>query len=440
MTQDPTRLIAAVAVVLTYLAFCGLIAWLRRGRRGDAAQIMVVYASQTGTAEELARASSEALSGAGAQAVTVELSAVTRDMLAQASQVLFVAATTGDGDPPDAAARFVRTAMGKPLDLSNTSYAVLALGDRHYADFCAFGLRLDAWLESSGARRLFPAIAVDAGDPAAIAEWRRQLSGLTGGGELAAWTTPQYDWWMLTERVALNPDGEGDPAFRLRLEPEGEPPDWVAGDICEVQDDHPTEGLVRREYSIASLPADGAIELVVRRHIRTDGTVGLMSGLLTDTAPLYAPIRMRVRANRSFHAVDHAAPMILIGAGTGIAGLRAHVRGAAPGQRLWLIFGERTRARDFLLGEEIEGWRTAGRLERLDLAFSRDQADKVYVQDRIDAAADEMRAWVEAGAAIFVCGDRERMAPGVDAALQRALGSERMQALAAAGRYRRDVY
>src|SRR5690606_23792316 len=107
---------------------------------------------------------------------------------------------------------------------------------------------------------------------------------------------------------------------------------------------------------------------------------------------------------------------------TGIAGLRAHVGAAGPRQRLWLIFGERTQARDFLIGEEIEGWRTSGRLERLDLAFSRDQAGKVYVQDRIDAAAAEVRAWVEAGAAIFVCGDRERMAPGVDAALQRALG------------------
>lgn len=440
MTHDPARLIAAAAIVLLYLAFCGLIAWRRRGRAGDAASILVVYASQTGTAEELAHASAAALAGAGAQAVAVELSVVTRDMLAQAAQVLFVAATTGDGDPPDAAARFVRTAMAKPLDLSNTAYAVLALGDRHYADFCAFGRRLDAWLQESGARRLFPTIEVDAGDPAAIADWRRQLAGLAGASDLAAWATPQYDWWMLTERVALNPDGEGDPAFRLRLEPEGEIPDWAAGDLAEIQDDHPTEGLVRREYSIASLPADGAVELVVRRHIRSDGTVGLMSGLLTETAPLYAPIRLRVRANRSFHAVDHIAPMILAGAGTGIAGLRAHVRAAAPGQRLWLVFGERTRGRDFLLGEEIEGWKESGRLERLDLAFSRDQAGKVYVQDRIDAAADEMRAWVEAGATIFVCGDRERMAPGVDAALQRALGAERMQALAAAGRYRRDVY
>jgi sulfite reductase (NADPH) flavoprotein alpha-component len=144
--------------------------------------------------------------------------------------------------------------------------------------------------------------------------------------------------------------------------------------------------------------------------------------------------------NRSFQAADAAAPMILIGAGTGIAGLRAHIRAATAGQRLWLIFGERTRARDFLLGDQIEGWLAEGRLERLDLAFSRDQAEKVYVQDRIDESADQLRDWIGAGASILVCGDRERMAPGVDAALRRALGSERLQTLAADGRYRRDIY
>lgn len=438
MTNDPTRILAAAAALLIYLALCGLVAWRRR-RRGGAGAILVVYASQTGTAEELAHASAAALAGVGASARAVELGSVTRTMLQQAPQVLFVAATTGDGEAPDSAARFVRTLMDRPADLANTAYAVLALGDRRYTDFCAFGRRLDGWLAAGGARRLFPTIEADGADPAAIAEWRRRIAGLVGAEDLAAWTSPRYDWWKLTERRALNPDGEGDPAFLLRLECDGDARDWAAGDLAEIQDDHPTEGLAHREYSIASVPGDGAVELVVRRHIRPDGATGLMSGWLTS-APAYAPIRMRVRSNRSFHAPEPPAPLILIGAGTGIAGLRAHIRAAQPGQRLWLVFGERTRARDFLLGDEIEAWRASGRLERLDLAFSRDQEAKVYVQDRIDAAAEDVRAWVDAGAAILVCGDRERMAPAVDAALARAIGPERLQALASAGRYRRDVY
>lgn len=439
MTHDPARLIAAALVALAFIAFCVLIAWLRRDRSTATGAIMVVYASQTGTAEELARASAEALTSAGRAATAVEISAVTREMLQHSAPLLFVVATTGDGEPPDAAARFVRLVMSRQLDLGGASYGVLALGDRHYADFCAFGRRLDRWLETGGARRLFPTIEVDAGDPASIEQWRHRIAALAGADDLAAFATPQYDWWRLAERVPLNPDGAGDPAFLLRLETDGPPPAWAAGDLAEIQDDHPTEGPVHREYSIASVTADGAVELVVRRHIRSDGTTGLMSGWLTS-APAHAPVKMRVRANRGFHAPDGAGPMILIGAGTGIAGLRAHIRAAAPGQRLWLIFGERTRTRDYLLGEEIDVLAASGRLERLDLAFSRDQADKIYVQDRIDAHAEEVRRWIEAGAAIFVCGDRERMAPAVDAALARAVGADRLEALAAAGRYRRDVY
>jgi sulfite reductase (NADPH) flavoprotein alpha-component len=439
LTHDPTRLIAAALAVLAYLAFCGLAAWLKRGRRADRSAILVVYASQTGTAEELARASAEALAGAGRAATAVEISDLTREMLRHGAPILFVAATTGDGEAPDAAARFERLVMGREADLDGTSYAVLALGDRRYADFCAFGRRLDAWLEAGGAKRLFPTLEADAGDPATIAEWRRRIAALAGADDLAAWSLPQYDWWRLAERIPLNPDGDGDPAFLLRLEPDGPAPDWAAGDLAEIQDDHPTEGLIHREYSIASIAADGVVELVVRRHIRPDGATGLMSGWLTS-APSHAPVRMRVRANRGFHAAADGAPMILIGAGTGIAGLRAHIRAAAPGQRLWLIFGERTRSRDYLLGREIDALAAGGRLERLDLAFSRDQGEKVYVQDRIDQQAALVREWVEAGAAIFVCGDRERMAPGVDAALVRAVGADRLDALAAAGRYRRDVY
>jgi sulfite reductase (NADPH) flavoprotein alpha-component len=181
----------------------------------------------------------------------------------------------------------------------------------------------------------------------------------------------------------------------------------------------------------------------VRQARRADGVLGLGSGWLTAHAPLDGPVALHVRRNRGFHAPEDGRPMILIGNGTGIAGLRAHLRERrlAGRRRNWLVFGERSRARDFLCGEEIETWLAAGDLARLDLAFSRDDgAPRHYVQDLLRAAPEELRRWVEEGAAIYVCGSLRGMAPGVDAALADILGRDALEGLAAAGRYRRDVY
>ena len=134
--------------------------------------------------------------------------------------------------------------------------------------------------------------------------------------------------------------------------------------------------------------------------------------------------------------------MILIGNGTGLAGLRAHLkaRAAVGAHRNWLLFGERNAAADRLHADELDAWQTTGVLERLDLVFSRDGHPQRYVQDALHAHAGTLRAWVDEGAALYVCGSLEGMAPGVDAALNEILGQSRMTALADAGRYRRDVY
>ena len=134
--------------------------------------------------------------------------------------------------------------------------------------------------------------------------------------------------------------------------------------------------------------------------------------------------------------------MILIGNGTGLAGLRAHLRAreAIGATRNWLLFGERNASADRLHGEELDAWQRNGVLERLDLVFSRDGHLQRYVQDALHANADTLRAWVDEGAALYVCGSLEGMAPGVDAALNEILGAPRMTELSETGRYRRDVY
>ncbi|MOA11577.1 Sulfite reductase [NADPH] flavoprotein alpha-component [compost metagenome] len=134
--------------------------------------------------------------------------------------------------------------------------------------------------------------------------------------------------------------------------------------------------------------------------------------------------------------------MILLGNGTGLAGLRSLLKARiAEGQtRNWLLFGERNRAHDYLCRDELEGWLIEGDLERLDLAFSRDQAEKVYVQDRLRQQAAELQKWLAEGASIYICGSLQGMASGVDQVLNDVLGTEAVERLIEQGRYRRDVY
>ena len=108
--------------------------------------------------------------------------------------------------------------------------------------------------------------------------------------------------------------------------------------------------------------------------------------------------------------------MILIGNGTGLAGLRALLKArlAAGRHRNWLVFGERQAAHDWFCRAEIEGWRDAGGIERLDAVFSRDQEERRYVQHLLREQAGTVRAWIDAGAAVYVCGSLQGMAGGVD--------------------------
>ena len=118
--------------------------------------------------------------------------------------------------------------------------------------------------------------------------------------------------------------------------------------------------------------------------------------------------------------------------------LRARERaGAGP---KWLIFGERNEAHDLLCSDEVRAWQANGVLEHFDGVFSRDGATRRYVQHRLVERAATLRRWIEAGAAVHVCGSRERLAVGVDAALARILGDEGFARLRESGRYRRDVW
>ena len=499
------RWLLAALVALAYLVFCTVTVlkyqrvqreqetWWAADTDGVEETVLIAFASQTGFAEQVALQSAQSLRQGGMAVRVLPLGRITEQDLQAAHRALFIASTTGEGDAPDGASGFARRMAGMAAEapLAGLQFGVLALGDRSYARYCAFGHALESWLRRRHARPLFDTVEVDNGDEGALRHWQHQLGVLSGHTDDADWSAPRYGRWRLAQRRLLNPDSAGGPAFHLSLTPLDLPaPHWQAGDIAEIGPRNgaaevrrfmqalslegaslaqelagrmlPQEAaaidalrglapqqvaaqlrpLPHREYSIASLPQDGTLDLLVRRMAQADGRPGIGSGWLTLHAEEGQEIALRVRSNSGFHAPPDAAPLILIGNGTGLAGLRAHLRAraAAGHRRNWLVFGERSRAADFFHRDEIEDWQAQGVLERLDLAFSRDRPERIYVQDRLRESGDLLRQWVGQGACIYVCGSLQGMAAGVAAALQDLLGEEALIALAEQGRYRRDVY
>ncbi|WP_428312287.1 sulfite reductase subunit alpha [Hydrocarboniphaga sp.] len=438
--RDPgdARWRAAIAALLIYALFFGLLQWRRvRRRQQQTAQageaLLVIHSSQTGHAEQIALQTVQALQATGVPARPVALETLDAATLSEARRALFIASTTGEGDPPDGALRFIRHVMTEAPELGELQYGLLALGDREYRQFCAWGRRLDGWLQEQGATPLFERIDVDNADAAALALWRSRLG-------VAQWQEPEYQPWRLIERRQLNVGSVGAPCFHVALAPLAGNASWQAGDVIAVQ--LPGDPPVLRDYSIASLPADGSVHLLIRQTRRADGSLGVGSGWLTQHGTIGSTLPALLRSNNSFHPPEDARPVILIGNGTGLAGLRALLKARIAGGHYdnWLIFGERNAEHDFYYRDELLAWHDAGSLKQLDLVFSRDGDRHEYVQDRLGARADELRGWVSRGAAIYVCGSAQGMATGVDQALHAALGDAAVESLREAGRYRRDVY
>ncbi|GAB3271590.1 sulfite reductase subunit alpha [Parahaliea aestuarii] len=441
----------AGAFALAYLLLCGLCLRVRDAQRPAAAAgaTLIAYASQGGSARKLAQRHAETLARRG-PVTLLALNQVQAADLENAHLALFIASTYGEGEPPDNALRFARLWLrGGGQDgaaLSRLHYAVLALGDSEYRQFCGFGLALDRGLRERGARPMFAPQTVDRLDDRALVEWQNRLlenavleSGETvvdGAGQGARLPATVLD------RRCLNAGSPGAGVYHLRL---GLPPgvDWRAGDIAvlDIPREGP-EGPVQREYSIASLPSDGALELLVRQVCKDDGSFGVGSGWLTRQLPMGGELALQVRDNPAFHPPPPERPLILVGNGTGIAGLRAHLRARVQvgAHANWLLFGERTRAHDRLFDDELAAWLGSGHLQRLDRVYSRDNEPLRYVQDALAAQQQELQAWLARGAAVFVCGSLEGMAPAVHRLLLEILGERGLEDLSLEGRYRRDVY
>ncbi|MFC0315062.1 molybdopterin-dependent oxidoreductase [Gordonia phosphorivorans] len=532
-------------------------------------RVLVVWASQTGTAQAYAERCAQLVRADGRQVLLAEADRVGLDDLW--GDVLFVVATTGDGDAPDGAlALWDALGTATSEEVADLRYSVLGFGDSSYADFCGFARKLDGRLRYLRARPLAPRASCEPDSAAPADRWLTEVRGVLGAtaDQLAAapasaavadatYSRTRPLRARLVANDLLSAPGSAKqvrrfafelPADTLTYEPgdalgvwprnssaavtqwltatglDGDTPvevdgvsmpltraltehydiTRITGDLLRLIDarhhaaeltelienparlaewswnrqaldllgDHPITAsvadwlavlrrLAPRLYSISSSPAvdPGRVEVTVS-VVGFDGVHGRRAGVCSsylaagDPGPDSAEYGIFIAPNRSFAPPeDLQAPMIMIGPGTGVAPFRGflHHRAAtgATGEN-WLLFGEQHHATDFYYRDELTGFLDSGLLTRLDTAFSRDQAAKVYVQDVLLAHAAQVWSWLRRGAHLYVCGDATHMARDVDAALRRIVAEQGrlapsaadafVTALGAEKRYVRDVY
>ncbi|WP_143690189.1 bifunctional nitrate reductase/sulfite reductase flavoprotein subunit alpha [Williamsia sterculiae] len=568
--------------------------------QGADGSLIVLWASQTGGAEEFAGTVEGALTAAGYAPRLVEMDGCGLDQLAAASRVVVVTSTFGDGGPPDDAADFWERLSSATPDLGGVSFAVLGMGDSSYDDFCGFAAKVDDRFAELGARRLTDIVRCEPDETDRADEWLQRLTPLVDGGEgvsssgdrdrddavspevapphpggggggsvtvteprvqtagveapasvftranpvhallvrntvltgagsqkevrtfgfdladhdveyeagdslgvMPTNSTQHVDAFLVAAgldgdvavdgttsmREALRTrhdicrltpgllkfvaerSGNGQLATLLRRDNKNELAKWMWGrhavDLLRAFpiEATPTEwtetlgGLQPRQYSISSSPRESPQEVQltvsVVRYDGDDGTPrgGVCSTFLADRAD---DAGVPIFLNRSPHfrpPADPGTPMIMIGPGTGIAPFRGflHER-RALGHRgdNWLFFGDQHAADNFYYRSELEDMFRDGFLTRLDVAFSRDQRERIYVQDRMVEHGALLWRWLESGAHFYVCGDATRMARDVDETLlgiishHGRMGEDEAKAyrkeLVATKRYVRDVY
>jgi sulfite reductase (NADPH) flavoprotein alpha-component len=528
--------------------------------------LSILFGSQTGNAEALAkRAANEARKLGFAPAVH-DLATYAADQLTSARRVLVITSTYGDGDPPDNAKPFwERIRNGTAPTIAELQYAVLALGDSSYPKFCAFGKAVDERLEAMGGKRAHARLDCDVDFDTPFANWIvTALQALAGESPITNHQSPapalatqppaKFDRSNpfpapLIANRKLNAPGSFKDTRHLAFSLEGSGLEYNVGDAlavrpCNCPDlvgeliaalgcsgsdalngvsvhhallhdyeitrvpaamvkaaaERCTDDALRqlsgadlnkfvhgmdvldfirrypkakfcaadvallkklppRLYSISSSPKahPGEVHLcigIVRTEFGGRPRKGVCSTFLADRVEDRASVPVFVHHNKNFRPPsDPSTPTIMVGPGTGIAPFRAFLeerRAIGAKGKNWLFFGDQHAVTDFLYRDEIEAMLRESTLARLDTAFSRDQAEKIYVQQRMLEHAKELFAWLEDGAHFYVCGDASRMARDVDRALHQVIESaggrtaeqaaDYVRQLSAAKRYQRDVY
>ncbi|MCL7466817.1 PepSY domain-containing protein [Phaeovulum sp. NW3] len=443
-------ILGLIALTVPVMGATGALIWVagRRGRprlRDNAsagrAQTVILVGSEGGSTWGFAATLAQALRGAGQAVHIAPMAAFDPARHPRAERFLILAATYGEGDAP-ASARGFLDRLARLATPPNAPLAVLGFGDRSFPAFCAFAAEVEAAARAKGWATLLPMDMVDRQSPQDFARWGRALGdafGLTLELDHQP-ARPVADSLTLISRCDYGEAVQA-PTTILRFAlPEVSL--WArltgrgftrfqAGDLIGIL---PEGSAVPRFYSLASGNRDGFVEIVVKKH-----PGGLCSGQLLALEPGDS-VRAFLRRNAGFHAGQGRAPLILIGAGTGIGPLAGIIRANARRRPVQLFFGMRHPDSDFLYRDDLAVWQAARRLSRLSTAVSRG-ARPHYVQDALRAEAAQVAEAIRQGAKVMVCGGRD-MAQGVAQAMQDILAPMGMTPamLKAGGRYVEDVY
>ncbi|MDO9640585.1 MAG: PepSY domain-containing protein [Pseudotabrizicola sp.] len=427
--------------------------WLRRQAMprlanncgAQLADTVILVGSESNSTWGFAKTLHDALHQAGLRVHTAAMNQLASEYR-HAQRLFILTATYGDGDAPASARQFLAR-LAKTTLRPGTGFAVLGFGDRQFPQFCAFAKATETALLERGWPRLLALETIDRQSTQAFARWGHAVGQLLGQ-ELALVHTavrPRCQSWQLVERVEYGEQVQA-PTSVLRFKaaaPVGKV-GWLkrrlganalghfeAGDLLGIV---PPGSPVPRFYSLASGSRDGVLEICVRKHPN-----GLCSGFLHGM-PLGARMDAFIQPNPDFRPASGKAPVILIGAGTGIGPLAGFIRNNHARHPMHLYWGGRNPASDFLYEPELNDYLADRRLTRLNAAFSRVN-DCSYVQDRIIGDALQIRQLIAKGAQILVCGSRE-MAKSVMQALDQVLLPLNLNVLTlkTQGRYREDVY
>jgi sulfite reductase (NADPH) flavoprotein alpha-component len=513
------------------------------------APLTILFGTESGNSEALATQARKAATKLGFAPKVVDMADISMAQLADLENVLVIASTWGEGDPPQRAVDFQDALMADDAPrLEKLRYAVLALGDRAYTQFCDVGKRFDDRFAVLGATRVTDRIDCDLDFEAPASAWidatlpilkpadepavdhavihvdfaRPTADGPTRAKPFAAEVTEHVRLTGSrstsdTHHIEFSLEGSGiayEPGDALGVIPQNDPvladsvlsaaglsgdfslrtalierldittltwkqvedfskltgftaePGWTTGrqiiDLLEAGASKLTAeqltGLLRplppRYYSIASSrKAVGEEAHLLVAGLRYDSFGRARQGVASVdlTARTRDRVNVFLRPNQHFRLPTNPdRSVIMIGPGTGVAPFRGFLqeREAVDAKgRNWLFFGHRHFTHDFLYQLEMQDWLKNGVLNRLDVAFSRDQPAKRYVQDTMWESRTELAGWLRDGAALYVCGDMNAMAKDVHAMLLRILADQgskdekaELDAIRRDGRYLRDVY
>lgn len=442
-------LLGLAALSVPVLAATGYVMWWRRQQgkprlkanvRPQDADAVILVGSEGNATWGFARELHDKLTGAGFRVHAAPMNALQKTY-ASAKHLFVLTSTHGDGDAPASARRFM-SRLFEVKTAPSADFAVLGFGDTSFSHYCRFAEDVDASLRARGWHSFMQLGRINRQSPQAFAQWGLEVGRAIGVPlELShVPARPQTRQLILAERLEYGQETQT-PTVILRFVAPNEPAGWLgaragrlprfeAGDLLGIV---PPQSDVPRYYSLATGRRDGFVEVCVRKQ-----TGGQCSEFLHALEPGMA-IDAFVEPNPEFRPQRGRRPVILIGAGTGIAPFAGFVR-ANKRTPIHLYWGGRDPQSDFLYQFTLKRALAEKRLTNLVTAFSRVFGGG-YVQDALRQDGQNLRALLAQGAQVMVCGGRD-MAEAVGETLDEILMSLDLDVakLRARGRYVEDVY